>query len=71
MNEVRNGWEKGQECSLIKSRRQGITRGIFSGCLLAIVISGWGPLWLRIVGCLFAWLVYGAVASSSRFVGKL
>ena len=71
-----NRWRKELEIGYRRGvaepiRRQRHIRLIFDAFLIASVIFGFGPFWLRLVLCVVARLVYVAFASSDRFAGRL
>lgn len=51
--------------------RQKIIRGSVDGFLLATLLLGFGSFWVRLVLCLVVRMVYGAIASSDRYAGRL
>ena len=71
MKELHRAFRQGYDRSQLRTTRAGITRGCFDGLLLTMLTWGFGPFWLRVLYCLAARLVYGAIASSERFSGIL
>lgn len=70
MSELHDEFERGRQSARLTSHKQAIVRAIVDGALIVFLI--WGPLsfWIRLLVVAVIRLVYGAIASSTRSVGK-
>src|SRR5437870_2071033 len=66
----KEAFKKGDKLARITSRRQALIRGVFNGSLIAFLI--WGPMtwWIRLLLCLVAMLVCGALVGWFRGLSK-
>lgn len=71
MSDARDELRRGAEAARLTSRRQAVVRAVIDGSLLAFLI--WGPsrFWVRLLIAIVVRLVYGAIASSARYVGRV
>lgn len=70
-DEIKNNFLDGQKAAKINSHRQGIIRGIIHGIIIAAAIFNPFKIWIKILLLIVGLLLFGVIASSERFIGRL